>query len=51
MRNTSCDVTLNQRGCGHGGASFHHDIISKCPWPSSSLVEYLSSETDGKIAS
>jgi hypothetical protein len=25
--NTSCDVTLGQRGRVHGDASFHHDIV------------------------
>ena len=34
-----CYVTLDQRGCGlHGDASFHHDIVPECQWPSSSLV-------------
>ena len=36
--NTSYDVILDQRGCVHGDASFHHDIVSECLWPSSSLV-------------
>ena len=31
----SYDVTLDQ--CG--GASFDHDIVPECPWPSSSLVQ------------
>ena len=25
-----CDVTLDQRGCVHGDASFHHDIECPC---------------------
>ena len=28
----------DQRGCVHGDASFHHDIVPECLWPSSSLV-------------
>ena len=32
-----------------GDASFHHDILPECLWPSSS--EYSSSETNGGIAS
>ena len=48
MRKKSCYVILDQRGCVHGDASFHHDIVPECLWPSS---EYSSSETDGRIAS
>ena len=40
--NMSCDITLDHCGCVHGDASFHHDIIPECPWPS---------ETDVRIAS
>ena len=36
-KNTSSDVTLDQRGCVHGDAPFT-DIVPWCPWPSSSLV-------------
>ena len=32
-------VTLGQCGCVHGEASFHHDIVLECLWPSSSLVQ------------
>ena len=41
----SCYVTLDQCGRVHGDASFHHDIVPECSWPSSSL------ETDDRIAS
>ena len=39
--NTSCYIILDQRGCDHGDASFHHDIVSECLWPSSILVQVL----------
>ena len=45
--NISSDVTLDQRGCVHADASFHHDMVPECPWPSS---RYSSSETDDGIA-
>ena len=28
--NTSCYVTPDQRGCVHGDAAFHHDIVLEC---------------------
>ena len=37
-KNTSCYITLDRRECVHGDASFHHDIVPECLWPSSSLV-------------
>ena len=39
--NTSCYVTMGQRGCVHGDASFHHDIVPECLWPSSSMLRVL----------
>ena len=45
--NTSCDITLSQRGCVHGDASFHHGIVPECLWPV--CCKYSSSET--KLAS
>ena len=49
--NTSCYVTLDQHGCVHGDASFHHDIIPECYGQVVAWCEYSSSETDGRIAS
>ena len=34
-------VTLDQRECVHVDASFHHDNVPECLWPSSSLVRVL----------
>ena len=34
-------VTSFWTGCVHGDASFHHDIVPECLWPSSSLVRVL----------
>ena len=31
-------IMLRQHGCVLGDASFHHDIVPECLWPSSSLV-------------
>ena len=47
--NTSSDVTFDRHGCGHGNASFHHDIVTYgqvAVW-----CKYSSNETDDRIAS
>ena len=41
MRKYVMYITLDQRGCVHGDASFHYDIVPECLWPSSSLVRVL----------
>ena len=43
VRKYVSDIPLDQRGCIHGGASFHHDIVPECPWPSIAVwYEYSS---------
>ena len=34
----SSDITFNQRGCVHGNAFFHHDIVPECLWPGASTL-------------
>ena len=49
-KNMSRDIALDQRGCVHGDTSIHHDVHHSRV-PMSAWCEYLSSETDGRIAS
>ena len=49
--NTSCYVTLDQRGCVHGDASFTMTLFQSAYGQVVAWCEYSSSETDGRIAS
>ena len=41
MRNYAMMSLWTIVGVAMEGASFHHDIVPECPWPSSSLVRVL----------